>query len=148
MTDVFSLWDQRRVDVERHKENGARMAAAYARVDIVGQGTSEVEEMIDFGLTFVEQPFVSFGSYLDVDLIRDALDLDDDDDCPLPVVSGFVTRWDQDQNDAYTGAWVAVSVYFPPWDPVVPTDFDCELAGHFSFTAIAIKDIPLDKDDS
>jgi hypothetical protein len=134
--------EQRRAEVERHRENSARGAQAFAVFTATGQGSVEFPDVVDFGLTFVDQPMVSVGVVIDADELRDALELDEDADLPIPVITGFVTDWDRDDRDYYTGAWCAASVYFPP-AYLIPTELEPSFDMHFTFTATAIKDIPL-----
>lgn len=144
---VFEHLERRRGDVERHKENKARLANAYGRYETTGQGTIEIEQRVEFGCTYVEEPFMAYGSYIDVDEWADLLDLPVKDTPPLPQVTGFVTAWDLDDRDNYVGAWVAVSVYFPLTDPAVPADAQPVIKHHFTFSAVALKDVPLDLRD-
>jgi hypothetical protein len=147
MWEDFAL-ERRHGEQERHRENSGRLAMVYQRFETTGQGSFEFEERIDFGLTYVEEPFVAYGSYVDLDDLANLLDLDNDTAPPFPVTSGHVTNWDQDENDFYVGAWVGVRVYFPPGDEVlVPIDALTVVRHHFSFQANAIKDVPLDVRD-
>ena len=134
--------EQRRADVERHAENTARIAMAFARFSTAGIGSIEFEDRVDFGLTFIEKPFLSIGYELDLDELGETLGIDEEDIPPIPIVTGLVTDWDQDERGFYVGAWVGAVVYFPPGAVTVPGDaqVDCEI--HYTFTAIAMKDVP------
>lgn len=140
-------YERRRAEIERHKENSARAAQAFAVFTATGQGSVEFPDVADFGLTFIDQPVVTVGVVVDTDELRDALSLDDDVEVPFPVVSGFVTGWDQDTRGFYTGAWCAASVYFPP-TYLVATEAVPSFDLHFTFTATAMKDIPLGSEGS
>jgi hypothetical protein len=159
----FQTLDDRRVELERHRENSSRTAEAEGHFRSTGLGSIEFETRIDFGVTFVTKPVVSYGSEIDVDELEDVLQPLADDDSILadhlfpngpngapmfPLVSGFVTDWDQDHKDFYTGAWCGVRVYYPPViqygegfgvleviAPVVVTH-------HFRFSAVGMKDVP------
>ena len=151
-------WDpleDRRADIERNRENGARLAQAFAKFESIGQGVVEFAEVVDFGLTFIEEPYITYGSQLDMDDLGELLDIPGGATPPLPLVSGYVTEWDQDERGFYVGAWVAARVYFPSQVAVegestmtpVPLDTLVVIDHHFTFTAIAIKDVPLDVRD-
>lgn len=140
--------EQERRDAERarHAENAARLAQAYWKFDSTGQGAIEFGDRVDFGLTFIEEPFVSFGAQLDLDALGDLLVTDPSETPKMPMVSGFVTAWDQDDRGFYVGAWCAVHVFFPTYTAVA-ADVAVEMSHHFTFTAIAIKDVPIDVRD-
>lgn len=142
MLDYHKRVELLRDEVERTVENSARLAHTYASFDLRGQGATEIAKVVDFGLTFIERPIVAVGVSIDLDDLRDTLDVADRDTPPLPAVSGFVTDWDQDQRDFYLGAWVAASVYFPYGnvDPELKTR--CSL--DFTFSGVALKDIPVE----
>lgn len=144
-TDAFDV-ERRIAEKEAIKENTARLASAYARYRSTGQGSKEFGRRADFGLTFIERPFVSYGCYIDTDELGDQLGLPGGADVPLPLVSGFVTDWDRDDRGFYVGAWVGCRVYFPPTD-LVGYDVEVEVQHHFTFQAIAIKDVPIDVSD-
>ena len=134
-----------RAELARHRENAARVAMAFARFETLGQGTLEFEERIDFGLTYIEEPFVSYGCQLDMDVLASAIGLEDGETPPLPQSTGYVTDWDIDERGFYTGAWVAAAVF--DGTGLIPPDVDVVIDHHFTFQAIAIKDIPLDLTD-
>lgn len=136
--------DKRRGQVEITNENSARLAHAYGTATTTGQGTCQVEDSIEFGTAFVELPHVSHCSVVDIDDLSDLLGVEDP---PLPHVSGFVTDWDQDERGFYVGAWVAAKVSFDTLDAV---DIAAQpvIEHHFTFSAIAIKDIPIDVTDA
>lgn len=138
---MFEL-ERRRGEVERHRENSARHAQAFARFESVGVGAAEFEDRIDFGLTFIEEPFVTYGSSIDLDDVAERLGLEPGTQPPMPLVSGMVTEWDRDDRDFYVGAWVAVQVHFLGGDNL-GDDF---IMNHcFTFQAVALKDIPADE---
>lgn len=139
--------DRRREREQQTRENSARMAQAYAVFHTEGQGTHQYEERVNFGLTFTEKPVVAYGSACDIDDLAELLDIEDSDDTPLPVTAGFVTQWDQDERDFYTGCWVAVRVNFPTIDAVDPEALPY-VEHHFTWSAIAMKDVPPDLSDA
>lgn len=124
---------------DAYKENHGRLATVYSSYDSYGQGSIEIGDRVDFGLTFVEVPFVAHGAVCDADEIRNVLGLDDNDDPPYPVVSGHVTKWDTDEDGNYAGAWVAVTVQFLNYDYVSDPLAQIHVEHHFHFTAVAIK---------
>lgn len=143
---LFVDVERRRAEVERHQENAARFAEAFGKYRSTGQGSIEFESRIDFGLTFIEEPYMSYGCVIDIDELADKLG---DDPAttgrtpPLPICTGYVTDWDRDENDFYTGAWVGVRVWFPYESEVSPSE-PVRIVHHFSFKAVAMKDVPLD----
>lgn len=138
--------DKRRGQVEETKENSARLAHAYGQVFTTGQGTIIFPDMLDFETTFIERPYVGHSSVIDVEALTDVLQLGD---FPImfPVVAGFVTEWQQDERDMYTGAWVGIRVNFPAEDLIDPTA-PVQIEHHFTFSAIALKTVPVDGSDS
>lgn len=137
----FNDLEDRRAEVERHQENSARIAEAFGRFRSTGQGSIEYPERIDFGLTFIEEPYMSYGSYIDLDDLDDKLENEAGTTVPpLPVCSGFVTEWDRDDRGFYVGAWVAARVWFP-YEANVRPDLEVEIFHHFSFKAVAMKDV-------
>lgn len=126
---AHSPFNDRLAELQRHRENRARLAFAYHRVVSEGYGTVEFEERVDFGLTFVERPFVSCGFQIEID----------DRETAFPTATGYVTDWDTTDRDHYVGCWVAVVVAQPPDATVFP---DVKIWHDFTFSAIALKDIP------
>lgn len=168
---VFQTLDDRRVELERHRENSSRMAEAEGHFQSTGIGSIEFQTRVDFGVTFVKKPVVSYGSEIDVDeLSRVMDDLDDtlvailnpepDNGTPMfPLVTGFVTDWDVDTKGFYTGAWCGVRVYYPvvamgtgedgagPSALTEVTDIPVVVLHHFRFGGIGMKDVPTELTD-
>ena len=135
---------RRRADA-RHHENRARLAHAYARFATEGVGSAQFEDVVDFGLTFIEKPFVAVGAEVDLDALAEALGLDEEDEAiPMPHVSSYVVEWDRDERGFYVGAWCAGVVTFPTGSATVPADFVLEVTHNFTFSGVALKDIPID----
>jgi len=166
---AFNQLNQRLADEARHRENRARLAHAYVRVSTTGTGVFEFDDRIDFGLTFVERPFIACGWQLresDADQLRDP-------ERPYPVpgtyplCTGYVTDWDTTERDHYVGAWITVVVHIPEslnvptltsldpdeadriegleysgGSPIVEADW--KIWHDFTFSGIALKDIPID----
>ena len=148
MSGLIDEFDQLRREREmRDRENGARLAKSFAVFRTTGQGSHQYEERVDFGLTFIEKPVVAYGSFCDIDDLADVQNLEDADETPLPVTSGFVVNWDRDERDFYIGCWVAVRVNFPTIDEVDPEAMP-EMEHHFTFSAIGMKDVPPDLTDA
>jgi len=140
--------EYRRQEADRHRENSARLAQAVAVFVSTGQGTTQYAKRINFGLTFIEKPVITYGSQVDMDDLEDLIGTDtesDADDTPLPVCTGFVTQWDRDERGFYTGCWIAARVYYPDTD-YVSGDVMPVIEHHFMFSAVAIKDIPTEMD--
>lgn len=144
MTQMFfDDLEHRRGRIEQVNENSGRMAEAFARFRSVGQGSIEFPDRVDFGLTFIEEPYMSFGSFVDTDALDELLG-DTSGNLPpqLPLCSGYVTDWDRDDRGFYVGAWVGVRVWFP-YEAGVWPDAEVEMFHHYTFKAVAIKDVPL-----
>lgn len=133
-------------------ENSARGAWAWGNVHTKGSGEVVIAEPIMFGVTFTNQPTVSYGFCLD----------DDDQlvDDRYPRCSGGVLRWVRTADDFYVGAHVLVTVatadpilavqawlnasfetqtVAPP--PQYMKDPGYDLTHSFTFNGLAIKDI-------
>lgn len=143
---MFDRIETRRAEVERHRENRAREAKAFAKFESYAQGPLEFEQPIDFGLTFVDEPFITYGSQLDLDELGETLGVEPGDTPTLPLTIGYVTEWDRDERGFYLGAWTAVRVWFPTQD-AVPTETEVHVYHHFTFAAVAIKDVPVEGRD-
>jgi hypothetical protein len=143
---LFDDLERRVAEKEAIQENSARLAVASGRFTSTGQGSVEFEKRVDFGLTFIERPFVSYGTVIDLDELGDLLDVPGGDSVPMPLVAGFVTSWDQDDRGFYVGAWCGARVYFAPTD-LVAYDINPVIEHHFTFQAIALKDVPIDVSD-
>ena len=141
---LFDDLERRRAEIERHRENSARMGYATAKFQTTGQGSFEFDERISFGLTFTEEPSANFGFETDLDDLEDALGRNDNDVPPLPIVTGYITTWDQDDRGFWTGAWYAARVWFPPTD-LIPVTAKVQVQHHLTFRGVAMKDVPLDE---
>lgn len=158
--ELYEELRQRENEVDRHEENSARLAQVNAKYATTGQGSIQFTRRVDFELTFIEEPYMSYGCRIDVDELAELLNIDSglNDPVPLPLSTGYVVEWDRDERDFYIGAWVGARVYFPPdsaippvpSDPalamIVPYDTPVSLAHYFNFHGVAMKDIPLGKD--
>lgn len=141
----YSELQRRQDDLARHRENHGRMASASTVVNTTGVGVIEFDDPIEFGLIFVDQPRVHYGSFVDADDLRNVAELGPNDPLPLPRVSGSVVAWDQDENDHYVGAWVAVSITS---DLVDIDQLDAiGVSHHFDFHGVALKVVPVDPTD-
>lgn len=139
---MFEELERRRAEVERHRENRARIASAFGKFRTVGQGFIEFEEVLDFGLAFAEEPIVAYGTAMDLDDLGERLELEADEPVPVPLCTGMVTEWDMDDRGFYVGAWVGARVWFPAGE--VPVDLNVVVEHYFTFTAIGIKDFPME----
>ena len=143
---MFEDLEVRRAEIDRHRENSARLASAFAKFETTGQGFVEFKDVIDFGCTFTEEPYPAYGSRVDLEALEDLLQQEavvDKAPPPVPITSGVVTEWDQDDKGYYIGAWVGVRVFFP-YEDAVPLDLDVPAEHYFTFTGVAIKDVPID----
>ena len=151
--------DRRRERELRDRENSARLAMAYATFSTVGSGSIQNGDRISFETTFIEMPYMSYGAVIDVEQVMDEFGYDPEfvessgsgnpqENVPLPLCTGYVTEWDQDERGFYIGCWVAVRVYYPGEELASVTDPQIEIDHHFSFAANAMKDIPMSQDPS
>lgn len=143
MPAEFEELHRREAELGRHRENKARLANVYADFNTTGMGTVEFDKRINFGLRFTQKPFPSYGAEINPDLVRDAIEDETDSDVLLPTVSGYVTEWDNDDHGNYVGAWVAVVVQYPD---TIPVEAQIPVTHYFTFSAVAIKEIPVDAD--
>lgn len=143
MATIIDELDARRQFSDQVKENSARLAQAFATFDTNGQGSIEFEKRCKFGVTFIEKPMVAYAAELDMDVLADMQNVSAGEMPTLPLASGFVTEWDTDERGYYTGCWCAVRVYFP-YEDLIDITLKVELTHNFSFSAIALKDIPVD----
>lgn len=144
MSDYFfDDLEARRADLERTKENSARLAHAYGRFTSTGQGSITFPRRLAFGLTFTEEPFMSACSMADPDDIEDLLDRRD---APFPIITPFVAEWDRDDRGFWVGVWCGVRVWWPPSD-LVPASAKPEITHSFTFSGIAMKDVPIEMED-
>lgn len=148
-----------------HAENRGRLATTKAVFDTYGWGSFEFEEIVDFDCMYIEEPTFTVGAVIDVDEWEQALEDADYPPppidlsalpagvplprdvvgiagvTPLPVVTGFVTAWEQDDKGNYVGAYCAARVYFPEVD--IPTELSTQnlpaVHHHFRFEAVALK---------
>src|SRR5689334_218491 len=118
--------DRRRETANRHRENSGRLAQAYASFTSTGEGTLEYEERIDFNIIFTERPFVSHTCVMDTASLKNLIGR-----VVLPHVTAYVTEWDTDEKDFYTGCWVAVRVDFPMLEQV---DYNTPVVVDHDFT--------------
>lgn len=146
--------DRRREDELRDRENSARLAQAYASFDTKGLGTIQYKGRVGFGLTFIERPMVSHAAYCDMEELMDTYypdsDLtDDENEISLPVCTGYVTDWDEDERGLFIGCWIAVRVYMPLEDWPNPASSPMpKIEHHFTFAGIAMKDLPFRREDA
>jgi hypothetical protein len=147
--------DRRREDQLRDRENSARLAQAYATFSTRGLGTIEFEKRVGFGLTFIERPMVSHAAYCDMEELMDdyyggAEDADGNEyTAELPVCTGYVTEWDEDERGLFVGCWIAVRVYMPidDWPDASEAPMP-RIEHHFTFAGVAMKDLPFTREDA
>lgn len=165
---VFQELDNHRSELDRHQQNSSRAAEAEGYFSSTGIGSIEFDTRLDFGVTFIRKPVVSYGSEIDVDELsrvmdgldedlRTILNPDPDNGTPaFPLVTGFVTDWDTDSKGFYTGAWCGVRVYYPVVSMTTGdtsafaevTTIPVEVLHHFRFSGIGMKDIPTELTDA
>lgn len=127
---LHQLLTQQHAKQARDAENHARTAAAFAVLRTRGAGGVQFPDVVDFGCTYVERPFVQYGAVVD----QDALELSlPGSQMQFPSLSGYVTEWEMDGN-LYTGAYVAVNVFMQFGGPAV-----LDVEHHFRFEGVALK---------
>lgn len=136
--DVVEL---RRAELARHRENRARLAQTYALYKSTGQGSLQFPGRFDFGLTFTEEPRMHYGALIDIDDLGDKLNIDPDDTPHLPHCTGIVADWETNEYGYWVGAYLAARVSFPIEDLVPPT-LSVIVEHHFTFSGVAMKDVP------
>lgn len=135
--------EYRRAEVVRNRENHARLAQSYAVYKSTGQGSLRFRHPFTFGLTFVEEPRMGYGSVIDLDDLGDKLDHEPGEVPTMPHCTGYVVDWDTDNRGFYVGASLAVRVTFPLED-LVPVTLQVAVTHHFTFSGVAMKDVPVD----
>lgn len=128
--------DRRRETASRHRENSGRLAEAYADFETTGQGTHEYAERINFGLTFVDKPVPSWCCEIDMDALQRLLGPNP----ALPQATPYVTDWDIDAHEMYTGCWVAARVDFHVTEMIDPS-VAVVIRHVFTFSGVALKDV-------
>jgi hypothetical protein len=143
---------QREIDVARDKANAGGPAQSYARVRTNRAGTRLVGKRIDFGCTFIQKPWVSYGVECSPEDVEEAgfevsggsvggSNAGEYDAPRMPLSMGYVTDWDLDNKDHYTGCWVAVYVQFPAFTNSSGSAGPIPMTHHFTFAGLALKDI-------
>jgi hypothetical protein len=118
--------------------NSARLATAVGFIDTNGWGEFQNEDVIEFGVTYIEEPAMSYGY---------AIDGDDLVDLRFPRAWGGVYAWDRDTRGFYTGAYVFLIVDTKSVEDIadVPTEIPSYHLNHyFTFSGIAMKTLPDD----
>lgn len=121
----------------RHQQNRGRLATSVSKFSSVGQGSFEFEDVADFDVPFIEEPWFSYGAQLDMDDWEAEMGSETP---PLPLTSGFVTLFERDASGLYVGAFVAVRVHFPDGD-LVPQQATPRVDHVFRFEAVALKSL-------
>lgn len=138
---TFDPWTGIRDNQARDRqvsENSARLAQAFGFFTTQGWGEFTFDKCYSFGLTFLEEPAIAYGYAIDGDALVDLR---------FPRSWGFVYRWRTDSRGYYTGAWVGIVVDTRSAADIagVPTDEPNYSLDHtFTFTGVALKDLPTD----
>jgi hypothetical protein len=133
MFNAYHTLDAQNSMREALRENSGRLAFAYGMVETIGWGEVEIATCIDFEVSFIEQPIVSYGFSLDGDELVDTR---------FPRCSGGVTRWRQNGNDHYVGAWVFVTVDTKsPYISTTENEPNYTIDHSFTFSGIALKSV-------
>lgn len=116
-------------------ENSARLARSFGTYQLSGAGEYVLDKHFEFGLTFMEEPIFTFGSAFD--LTSPDLEINN-----LPRVFAITHDWVLDDNDYYTGAYVAFAIDLPDtyYDPGYIINV------HMTWEGLAYKDVLRDVD--
>lgn len=121
--------EQTRARRETTRENQTRLAKAYSRWTTTGLGDTVVEEVLEFGCTFIEEPAFHHGWSISEDEGPDLVLTD------LPGVEAAVYRWQRDARGYYIGAWAFFTV--------TANETEYVLHHYLTFEGLAIKDLPV-----
>lgn len=132
----FQALDARRQTIDAIRENSARLATVYQTFVSSGIGDVQPPDAIQFGTTFVDLPSVGYGNTVETLLVADR----------YPRATGGVTKWMRDSKGLYVGAWIYLAVDVPTGPApigggVAPVPI-YSITHHFTFTGVAMKNIP------
>lgn len=126
--------EMHRSRVEQSAENSARLAWSVARVTSTGWGEFVMPAVVEFEVTFLEQPVVSYGYALNNDVLVATR---------YPRSCGFVERWQTNAKGFYTGCWIGLVVETRTTNiDTLAAEPNYTLDHHFTFTGVAYKDLP------
>lgn len=120
--------------LRQHQENTARLAQSFAEYSTSGWGETRIQTITEFNCTFIERPHVSYGYSVDGDTLVDTR---------FPRCWGGVYRWKTNPRGHYTGAWVFIVAETMSYQ--LNTDKEepgYDLSHYFTFTGVAMKDLP------
>ena len=118
--------------VNQTAENAGRNAVYEATCLSSGSGHFLQPDAVMFDATFVQQPQIYYGHYVDgKQFLTTGI---------LPTISGGVYKWVQDVRGFFLGA----QVYYAVLDTGVPGASAVIVEHHFTFSGIAIKDVAPD----
>jgi hypothetical protein len=134
MVDFLSALDSRDAFRGQVVENSSRLAFAFGSFSTTGWGETRIPDCLEFGLTFVKQPYVASSWSIDDAQIVEGR---------YPMISSGVVRWRKNARGFYTGAWVAMkvetrSVFIPTALP----DPAYDIEHTFIFAGLATKELP------
>lgn len=130
--NLFSSIRDQAARVEQTRENGGRLAEAHGLFRTSGWGEMAFQDVIEFGLSFVDAPAIAYGAELNPGQTLV--------DTRFPRSWGGVYQWKRDAKGLYVGAYcyavIDAGSIIPAGDP------GYTLTHHFTFTGIAIKGLP------
>lgn len=147
MFGAFNPWmdqERHRGWLNQHAENSSRLAQSYAVFDTTGWGEVAFDQCFLFDLTFIEPPVIAYG--FGVGLVGGA-EMNNDQlvDTRFPRCSGGVYRYKTDKRGFYLGAYCFVTVDTKsPFIPTAMPEPNYQISHWFTFTGIALKDLPAD----
>ena len=109
---------------EQIRENSSRQAWSWGSVSTHGYGAIQHATVVPFNCTFIDMPKIATGFSMDGDTLIDGA---------FPTVTAGVWKWQQDYREFYVGAYV----FF-----VITGDAGYDLIHDFTFSGIALKDLP------
>lgn len=120
---IMDALEHRRGYIEQLRQNTSRLAQSYNFVETVGAGMIRLPTVVRFHCTFIEKPVVAYGYTVESDLITG----------DFPSAVGGVYSWQIDARGFYLGCYVFA---------VVTANSDPTIQHDFTFTGIAMKDLP------
>lgn len=144
--ELFSPLENHRQRTEQRRENSARLARAYVKTETVGWGEIIKQEVLEFGTTFLTEPFFTNGPILRGDSSGLTGQL-----VPgrFPRITTGVWRWQHDEKGYWTGAYVFFVVETDGFQmsggvPSPDADPNYTIAHNMVFEAEAYKALPID----
>jgi hypothetical protein len=137
VTNFNTPWEgisQHFAERQRLAENSARPADVFSMTPTMGSGETQVEDAIDFGLVFIQEPVMSYGYRVDEELGDELVPGN------FPRSWGFVSDYVTNARGHYLGAYVSLIVEALGAPPP-----NYAITHYFRFQGIALKALPADE---